>query len=113
MSDIIKQYSNGDVTIVWQPQNCIHSTICWRGENALPQVFNPKVRPWIQPENADTALLIKHVKQCPSGALSILETSTHEVKVEFVDNGPVKVTGSFCVNYKNNEQIYEGVAVFL
>jgi uncharacterized Fe-S cluster protein YjdI len=64
-----KHYSNGEVTIVWQPGLCAHSTKCWRGENALPEVFNPKERPWIKPEGATTERIIEQVKRCPSGAL--------------------------------------------
>ena len=61
------QYSNGEVTIVWQPELCKHSGKCVRG---LPEVFKPKEKPWITPENSTTEIIIKHVKRCPSGALS-------------------------------------------
>ncbi len=63
-----KEYSNGEVTIVWQPKLCIHSGICVK---ALPKVYNTKERPWIKPENAATQELIDQVAKCPSGALSI------------------------------------------
>jgi uncharacterized Fe-S cluster protein YjdI len=62
-----KKYSNGEVTIIWKPDACIHSTICWKG---LRAVFNPTQRPWVKPEGADTERIIAQVKQCPSGALS-------------------------------------------
>ena len=39
-----KEYSNGEVTIVWQPKLCIHSGVCVR---TLPKVYNTKERPWI------------------------------------------------------------------
>ena len=61
------KYSNGEVTIVWQPHLCIHSGRCARG---LPEVFKPKAKPWITPENSTTEKLIAQVKRCPSGALS-------------------------------------------
>jgi len=67
MKDITKKYTNGEVTIVWKPSKCIHSTICFQG---LPGVFDPRRRPWIVPENSDTDSIIVQVKQCPSGALS-------------------------------------------
>ncbi|MFT7546150.1 MAG: putative Fe-S cluster protein YjdI, partial [Gammaproteobacteria bacterium] len=35
------------------------------------EVFKPKERPWIQPENASKEQIIEQVKKCPSGALSI------------------------------------------
>jgi uncharacterized Fe-S cluster protein YjdI len=67
MKEITKQYSNGEVTIVWKPSTCIHSAICFRG---LGEVFDPKKRPWITPENATTERIIEQVKKCPSGALT-------------------------------------------
>ena len=61
------KYSNGEVTIVWQPGLCIHSGKCFRG---LPEVFKPKEKPWITPEGSTTEKIIAQVKRCPSGALS-------------------------------------------
>lgn len=63
-----KEYTNGEVTILWKPGLCIHSGVCVR---TLPQVYNPKERPWIRMENATSEELTKQVTQCPSGALSI------------------------------------------
>lgn len=64
----IKEYSNGEVTIVWKPDLCTHTGICVK---TLPQVYNPKERPWIKPNNATTQEIIDQVALCPSGALSI------------------------------------------
>lgn len=63
----IKEYTNGELTIVWQPKLCQHSGICVK---TLPKVYHPKEKPWIQIENATTEELIAQIKQCPSGALS-------------------------------------------
>lgn len=68
MPDVIKHYSTDEVTVVWQPEKCIHSAHCFRN---LPSVFNPRVKPWVQPENADSSELVSVVNGCPSGALSI------------------------------------------
>ncbi len=65
--DITKHYTNGEVTIVWKPGVCIHSGICAGG---LPQVFDPKARPWVNEKGADTATIKAQIDQCPSGALS-------------------------------------------
>ena len=70
MKDITKKYTNGEVTIVWKPAVCKHSTICWKAATGLPAVFNPMRRPWIDPEAASTEQIIENVKKCPSGALS-------------------------------------------
>jgi uncharacterized Fe-S cluster protein YjdI len=102
---ITKKYTNGEVTIVWQPSVCIHSAICWRGENSLPEVFNPKERPWIKPESSTTEKIIAQVKQCPSGALSFYmndeadqnEKVIAESIVETVPNGPLLVYGNIVV----------------
>lgn len=61
------EYTNGEVTIVWQPRICQHVGICARG---LPAVFQPRDKPWIKINAADTATLIAQVQKCPSGALS-------------------------------------------
>ena len=62
-----REYTNGEVTIVWKPESCIHSGICVKG---LPNVFKPNVNPWIRIEKGSTEDLINQVKRCPSGALS-------------------------------------------
>ena len=62
-----KEYSNEEMTIVWKPEKCIHAGVCVK---ALPQVYNPKVRPWIKIENSTTEELKAQIGQCPSGALS-------------------------------------------
>ena len=67
MSVETKKYSNGEMTVVWKPKVCIHSTLCWKG---LIEVFNPRERPWIKMDGATTERIIEQVKKCPSGALS-------------------------------------------
>lgn len=66
-----KEYSNGEITVVWKPWLCQHSGICVK---LLPQVYNPRERPWIKPEKADSAALKDQISQCPSGALTYIET---------------------------------------
>ena len=61
-----KEYSNGEVTITWNPETCTHSGKCVRG---LPSVFNPQNRPWITAESTETEVLVEQIKKCPSGAL--------------------------------------------
>jgi uncharacterized Fe-S cluster protein YjdI len=67
MEEITKEYSNEEITIVWKPDVCIHSTLCWR---QLGKVFNPKARPWVNIQGASTEELIQQIERCPSGALS-------------------------------------------
>ncbi|MCU0451189.1 MAG: (4Fe-4S)-binding protein [Bernardetiaceae bacterium] len=63
----IKEYSNGEVTVIWQPHLCTHSAVCVKG---LPRVFNVRRRPWIDAQAAPTEAIVQQVRQCPSGALS-------------------------------------------
>ena len=63
------KYSNGEVTIVWKPDLCIHSGNCVRG---LSDVFKPRQKPWINADGASTEKIIDQVKKCPSGALSYI-----------------------------------------
>jgi uncharacterized Fe-S cluster protein YjdI len=64
------RYGNDEVTVLWRPSLCIHSGICARG---LPQVFDPKKRPWIAVDGATAAEIVEQVARCPSGALAIEE----------------------------------------
>ena len=61
------KYTNGEVTVVWKPDTCIHSKICW---TELREVFDPFKRPWVNMEGSTTERIIEQVKKCPSGALS-------------------------------------------
>lgn len=65
--DLTKEYTNGEVTIVWQSGKCIHSANCVKGN---PDVFRPKVKPWITPEASPTDKIISTINKCPSGALT-------------------------------------------
>lgn len=65
--EINKQYSNGELTVVWKPNKCTHAGECVKN---LPHVYNPKEKPWIKPNNANTAELKSQISKCPSGALS-------------------------------------------
>ena len=90
-----KEYSNGGITILWKPEQCIHSAICVK---TLPKVYNPKARPWIKLENASSEELIDQVAQCPSGALSIKEHPQMLIRIEREDNGK---KGRFVIYYND------------
>ena len=62
----VHQYPQKDITVIWKPKLCKHAGICVK---MLPQVYNPKDRPWIKPDNASGEALINQINNCPSGAL--------------------------------------------
>ena len=61
------EYDAGEITVLWKPKVCIHAGVCVK---MLPQVYNPKERPWIKTENATSDELKNQITKCPSGALS-------------------------------------------
>jgi uncharacterized Fe-S cluster protein YjdI len=62
-----KTYTNGELTVNWEPEKCIHSGNCVRH---LREVFKPKEKPWVQMENGTTEQIKSAIDKCPSGALS-------------------------------------------
>lgn len=114
MKSVHKEYSNGEVTIVWKNELCIHSTICWKHATGLPEVFNPKERPWIKPQSCSTELLIEQVKKCPSGALSyflndhpaeeLSPSSKPDTIIEIMPNGPLLVHGLLTIKDQNGNE---------
>ena len=110
MKKITKKYTNGEVTVVWKPNICIHSAICFNG---LPQVFDPTSRPWINIGAANTERIVNQVKQCPSGALSHHMNSEHQTSdlkvdtgniVEVSTNGPLLVYGNILVKENGGKE---------
>lgn len=96
-SNIKKEYSNEELTVVWKPNLCIHAGECVK---ALPKVYKPKEKPWITIENATTKELIDQIDKCPSGALTHYTKDDNKVKpetmatnVEVLKNGPLIVHG--------------------
>lgn len=112
---IIKKYSNDEITVIWQPDLCTHSTICWNASVGLPGVFNPDARPWINMNGDTTERIAKQVNKCPSGALSYRKNNEsgqqagaactkNESVVEIVDNGPLLVYGNIILKNKDQEE---------
>ncbi len=105
-----KQYANGEITVNWNPDRCIHSTKCWK---SLPHVFNPRSKPWVNMEGGTTHAIRTTVLNCPSGALSLAEMPAEQpkpaapaqVEVCALPNGPLQVTGEVHVKNEAGESI--------
>lgn len=76
-----REYSNGEITIIWKPSLCVHAGICMR---SLPAVYRPRERPWVKIENATTEQLKEQVAKCPTQALSYRENE--ETYHNFLDH---------------------------
>lgn len=98
--EIVKEYANGDFTVVWKPKKCIHAEICVK---TLPKVYDPKAKPWINPENATVEELKSQIDKCPSGALTyktkgeVNMKETNITECNIVENGPLLVSGDLKV----------------
>lgn len=114
-----KEYTNGEITITWKPDLCIHSGNCVKG---LGAVFNPKDRPWINMNKSNSAEIINTVNTCPSGALTYLRNSMmteksiisktaeqNKTNIKIIQGGPIMVEGSCSIiDKEGNETIKEG-----
>lgn len=107
-------YSNEAITVVWKPNSCIHSTLCWKG---LIAVFNPQERPWVKMNGATTEQIIEQVRKCPSGALSyfrndgsgagdenIVSEAASVLKVEVSPNGPYLIQTECVIFHSNGKE---------
>ena len=120
MAENTRQYTNNEVTVVWKPEQCIHSKLCWTN---LKEVFNPIRRPWVDIQGAATDRIIEQVRHCPSGALSYfmnaegpaeqrdpVAEASHILKVEVTPKGPyILNTQCIIVHADGHEEIREGV----
>lgn len=104
--EVIRKYSNGEITVVWRPAKCIHVAYCWK---ELVAVFNPRKRPWVDINGASSERIMEQVDRCPSGALTYYKNDSTKTddkpegkivktQVEFFKGGPLLVHGA--VNVK-------------
>ena len=105
--EITKEYSNGELTVVWKPSKCMHAKVC---VSMLPNVYDPNKKPWITAENASTEELKTQINKCPSGALSYFtkgEKPTAEgatsTTINVAENGPLIMTGPIEVTHSDGK----------
>ena len=120
-----REYTNGEITVFWNPDTCIHATICFM---KLRKVFDPTKRPWVNMQGATSAEISSICDQCPTDALTWkwnrdLTTEEQKVLVEqpegeetvpvpapvteiiLIDNGPALVKGKFRLKKMSGEII--------
>ncbi len=120
-----REYTNGEITVFWKPDKCIHATTCYR---ELIEVFNPRKRPWVNMKGAPSEKIIDIVNKCPTDALTFKwndeaknKTSENEkvksanayatevhnrpVLVQVMRDGPLVVQGSFVIYDAQGNQL--------
>jgi len=114
--EIIKEYSNEEITVLWKPKTCIHAAECVK---RLPKVYNPKEKPWIKIENATIDELISQIDVCPSGALTYRlkinknDKKMENTKIDVLENGPLIVHGTVeIINSNGEKKIKENKTAF-
>lgn len=120
MDKVGKEYTNGEITVVWTPRLCDHSAVCI---SELPSVFDNLKRPWITITGAPTKDIQDVVDRCPTQALSwYLNTQKPEEKnkikesstlVKIVKDGPILVSGDFTIVDENGKSITCGNKISL
>src|SRR5215210_5340949 len=91
----VRRYETDEIVVEWEARLCYHSHNCVR---ALPQVFDPDARPWVQPEQASADDVEAAVAQCPSGALrsrraGAAEPTKEPLELRASADGPLLVRG--------------------
>ena len=92
-----REYTNDQITVLWDAERCVHSGNCVRG---LPQVFDVHKRPWISIDAAEAGAIAEVITRCPSGALHFRrsdggpqEPIPAETVVTAVSSGPLYLSG--------------------
>ncbi len=92
-----RTYETERIAVVWFPERCIHTARCIMG---LPDVFDPRRRPWIVLEGRTADEVAEVVQRCPTGALHFRrldggpqEQPREETAVISVPNGPLYLRG--------------------
>lgn len=95
----IHQYKGKEITVQYDSDRCIHAEECVHG---LHQVFDPKVRPWIKPDEASANQVADVIERCPTGALHYQsplrsESSAPHNSVSISPDGPLYLRGNLRV----------------
>jgi uncharacterized Fe-S cluster protein YjdI len=114
--ETVKEYSNGEITVFWKAELCIHSANCLIG---LPEVFNTKKKPWVNVHASNSKEIMKIVDTCPSRALTYLKSTkfvtskprksvkkkSKFARVQILKDGPALITGNFIIRDAKKKKV--------
>ena len=104
-TDKWKEYTGKDIIVYFNLNVCSHSAVCIR---ELPEVFNLKKRPWINPDGADYREIMQVIEDCPSGALSYsvngkkYEPPVRDIKIIVDRGGEYNIQGGIELSGEDN-----------
>lgn len=111
-ADLTRLYEDSRIRVAWYAGRCIHSAACIR---ALPGVFDPHRRPWIDLSRGEADDIANAVERCPTGALEYLrldsgpnERAPEHPTVVPVRNGPLFVRGDVEVKDEQGKVLRRG-----
>jgi CDGSH-type Zn-finger protein/uncharacterized Fe-S cluster protein YjdI len=117
MTEKIYTYESDAASVTWDKNRCIHAAACVRG---LPEVFNPKERRWVRPENATADALLDVVAQCPTGALHLArkdggaeEAALSTTTATIAPDGPLFLHGEITIETPDGEAVLADTRVAL
>lgn len=96
-----RAYTAPEITVYYDRARCRHYAECVRG---LPEVFDPRRRPWIRADLADKDHVAEVVRRCPTGALHYRLTNgeperpLEPTSIHRDPRGPLLVSGDFVID---------------
>ena len=88
LPNVTRYYQTDQILVRWEPGLCIHSANC---VTALPRVFNPGLRPWVDVTRASADEIARAIMTCPSGALTFarLDLDSNEERASILASVPL------------------------
>ncbi|MBI3067647.1 MAG: CDGSH iron-sulfur domain-containing protein [Betaproteobacteria bacterium] len=98
MTDKLSRYESDAIAVTYDVRRCLHAAECI---HALPKVFDPGRRPWIDPRAAPAAEIARIIERCPTGALKYErkdggapEALPHKNAIALEPDGPLCLRGA-------------------
>lgn len=111
MQEKILKYKGEGITVTYDVNRCIHAAECVKG---LPKVFNPKRKPWIEPDQAEADRVADVIEKCPTGALHYrmkkserMESAPSKNRILLQKDGPIYMFGDIEVQDHEGNTVLE------
>jgi CDGSH-type Zn-finger protein/uncharacterized Fe-S cluster protein YjdI len=83
MGSRVFEFGSAEIKALYDAKRCIHVAEC---VNGLPDVFNPKRRPWVDADAAPASEIAEVIRRCPTGALQMEGTGAAEQAATLGEN---------------------------